>query len=119
MLVMKKILSFRSHFKDDELILINQCRIYLKVMFLSDIVSGDGKFIEENYILGKLPIDRTSQWNWPFQNRPSDMAWSLWRKALHLVWKVDSACRQCYPALGQWTAYTKINMKWLFWNVRR
>lgn len=114
-LLMKKFLSIREHFTQEDLILINQCRMYMKVMFLSDIASGDGRFIEETFISGECPIDRRSKWNWPFQNKPSEDAWVLWRKALNLAWNVDAAYRQCRPSLGKWIENKYDNMLWLYW----
>ena len=113
-LVMEKVLEVKKHFSEVELVLINQCRIYLNVMYLSDMVSGDGKMIEECFIQGCLPVDRTSQWKWPFQNKPSVHAWTQWRRALALIWKVDASNRSCNPKLGKWRPQKYLNMQWLF-----
>ena len=113
-LVMEKVLEYKAHFTEKDLILVNQCRQYLQVMYLSDMVSGDGRVIEECFIYGIQPVDRLSQWKWPFQNRPSAEAWVQWRLALSLIWKVDAANRACEPKLGKWRPQRYLNMQWFF-----
>ena len=111
---MCKVLEFAQHFTEAQLILVNQCRIFLRVMYVSDMTSGDGKFIEECFIQGTRPIDRRSQWKWLYQHRPSKEAWVQWRKALGLVWKIDASNRNCDPKLGKWRPQKFLNMTWFF-----
>jgi hypothetical protein len=56
---------------------INRCRLFLQVMFLSDITSGDGKRIRKEYLLynGSAPRPQDSKWEWPRQ-KPTQNDWS-------------------------------------------
>jgi hypothetical protein len=43
----------------------NRCRIYLQVLFLSDIMNIQGDTIEESAITGERSNARRSMWHWP------------------------------------------------------
>ena len=113
-LIMEKILEYRQHFTELQLRLINQCRVFLRLMYLSDMVSGDGKVIEECFVQGKHPVDRETLWKWPYQHNPSCEAWVQWRRALSLTWGVDATNRLCSPRLGKWRPQRYMNMTWFF-----
>ena len=113
-LIMCKILEFQHHFTDLQLRLVNQCRIFLRLMYLSDMVSGDGKCIEECFLQGQMPVDRKSMWQWSYQNKPSTEAWVQWRRALSLAWNIDATNRTCSPTLGRWRPQKYMNMTWFF-----
>ena len=63
---------------------LNRCRLFLRVMFLSDITTGDGRSIRQDYLLYKAssPRPETSRWNcWPLQ-KPTKHDWTRWTFAL-------------------------------------
>ena len=63
---------------------INQCRIYLQVTYLSDIVSVDGKRILLSYYKGTGHNDagRTPRLNWPPMGTLPQQHWALWQEFL-------------------------------------
>lgn len=88
----------RQQYKSSDLKLLNQCRLYLQVLSLTDICSADGANIVTPICNGLKLVDRRSTLHWPEQERPSKVAWNLWRVATeHLAG--DSIHR--WP-LGNW-----------------
>lgn len=61
---------------------LNRCRVYLQVLFLSDIVSADGKTIISPVLDGHKLVDRRSSLLWPSQATPPRSGWRLWAEAL-------------------------------------
>ena len=80
---------------------INNCRLYLQVLYLSDIASGDGRLIMHHYVMGRTTPARVSKWKWPRQGYPSATAWNLWRHAIENVWKKYHNNR-FHLGLGNW-----------------
>ena len=86
-----------------DLFKINQCRIALKVTYLSDITSVDGKRILQAYYIGKGHSDagRQSRLQWPPMGTLPRSHWILWREFLNR-W-CGTALRLTTP-LGGWYA---------------
>lgn len=85
-------------FKKGELESINQCRIYLQVITLTDIATADGMGIDETYMGPMRHKDWNSTLQWPTQHCPSPGAWQQWRRALqYLLYK-----GKFRVPLGQW-----------------
>ena len=61
---------------------LNQCRLYLQVLTLSNITSVDGTSFLQSVLDGVLSSDRASLLKWPRQTRPPAKAWGLWNRAL-------------------------------------
>jgi len=59
--------------------LIQQCRLYLKVVTLADVFNAAGDQLEKWAYKGPA---RDSQLSWPVQGHPSRQAWAEWRKFL-------------------------------------
>jgi hypothetical protein len=68
-----------------QLQLLNLCRLFLRALFLSDIVDGSGKFILEEAWRGSRPIRPDRLESWPNQQRPPAQAWDLWRQTIKKV----------------------------------
>jgi hypothetical protein len=65
----------------DELIALNQCRIYLKAYHVSDIASASGKKLSFHAWEGThRQQGTTNNFNWPYQGKPSKASWDTWRK---------------------------------------
>jgi len=65
---------------------INRCRVYLQLLYLSDMASADGKRLIPQVFQGQRLVDRRSLLNWPEQQKPSTLDWSIWSNAFqHLV----------------------------------
>jgi hypothetical protein len=90
------------HLKPKLLRVLNQCRIYLQVIYLSDLCSADGSYILRHYKYGhRLPI-RTSDLDWPYQPRPPAPAWKQW---LHALMNLETN-NKLTKSLGKWVAKT-------------
>ena len=69
--LMEKLLTEnRDIFDKEEIMVINRCRVYLQVMTMADIASGDGRYISRRTINGIKDNSRRSKWIWPRQARP-------------------------------------------------
>jgi len=65
-----------------QLKLLNLCRLFLRALFLSNIVDGSGKLILEEAWRGSRPIRPDRLESWPNQQRPPAQAWDLWPKTI-------------------------------------
>ena len=81
---------------------INRCRMYLQVIFLSDITLSDGKTVHPAVLLGKCMEDRVHRWDWPLQPRPPASDWRLFRKCMKLIWTKNNDYGKIEPVLGEW-----------------
>lgn len=62
-----------------ELMTLNRCRLYLQVLFRSEICTGDGLSISRDAWTGnRFEIPR-KQVSWPRQQRPSLKDWTTWQ----------------------------------------
>jgi hypothetical protein len=89
---------------------VNICRMFLQVITLADIATGDGKRISYDAWTGKRTI-RNTKYNWPFQPYPPPSFWDTWRTALATL------CSRQYilkTPLGRWTQDGKTTAIWWF-----
>jgi hypothetical protein len=83
--------------------LFNQCRIYLKVLLVSDMTTADGRFISWYAMRGLEDTTRASKWKWPEQGKPSKLAWVVWQKGIDTLGVRDRSGRiQLHQTLGKW-----------------
>ena len=75
----------QASFSPKELRILNVCRLWCRCIYVSDLVSGDGK-----YLLPIAPRVPTTQpptvhthINWPKSGRPSQHFWTQWKTALN------------------------------------
>ena len=62
-----------------QLAAVNQCRLYLKAILLSDISTGDGMFIDRTIYNGVINNCTTDTYEWPTQGKPGQMDWHEWK----------------------------------------
>ena len=96
--------SLREHgqFSATEMQQLNACRMYLQVSRLSDIVTGDGRHILREVLVGSDTKHHLSSNRWPRQGRPIKEWWNLWRRALQRVFSIDGVSRTIRTPLGLW-----------------
>jgi len=70
-------------YRSTELATLNRCRMYLKVILLSDICNGSGEQIEPQFWSGTAPA-QIYQYSWPTTVKPTPNEWEFWRKSLHI-----------------------------------
>jgi hypothetical protein len=91
----------------ENLYLFNMCRIYLQVMWISEIVSADGLYIDWYAHRGLLNPTRRSKWKWPNQGVPPSHAWRIWDAGLNLLGtKERSGKIRVTTTLGKWKLTT-------------
>ena len=80
--LMDTILQYRGNKQpsSSELNQFNECRMYIRAMFLSDIASPDGRFIDPRFLTDSLRL--VSSWHWPDRPCPPDRYWRTWRRWL-------------------------------------
>jgi len=90
---------FQTHrLKKGDLTLLNTCRLYLKVITLSDITSADGTYILQKVKSGTPIQGLTSNLDWPNQGKPTYRSWMLWRQLLSML---EERGKLIQP-LGKW-----------------
>jgi hypothetical protein len=96
-------------FSPTEMVQINNCRLYLQILYLSEITSDTGTHILECAIHGHhtpqgTPVlSQLSQTTikWPTQPRPDSTTWSVWKRFIQSFITSDSHHRLRQP-LGAW-----------------
>jgi len=97
-------------YHDSDLVVLNQCRMYLHVIFLSDICNGQGTAIEPQFCTGNGVSDAYS-YNWPRSHKPSPQQWLLWQQALTCAWNLGRSQQLPIP-LGRWRRLTREENGW-------
>jgi hypothetical protein len=72
----------KNGFSGNNLRLLNQCRLYLQVLWLSEISTGDGTMIKLQAIKSPFQIHCHRSILFPNQELPSLDAWRCWERAL-------------------------------------
>jgi hypothetical protein len=80
----------RLPFTKFELRCFNQCRIYLHAELLSDIITMSGNSIRRSVWKGEKLLMHQDRSEWPYQPRPTESAWKLWRRGLQILFGVNS-----------------------------
>jgi hypothetical protein len=111
---------FQSHnFSPIQLRHLNNCRIFLQVLTLSDITSADGKYILPTALKGERTQEQTSTLHWPRQDSPTELSWDLWRLALSHISTHSKLLRPLGPWTGNphqtWTWYIDSDTKVVYW----
>ena len=79
---------------------LNACRLYLQVTLLSDITTGDGKFIRSEVKQSHRPLSNSATELFPYQSSPNTAGWNLWYTFLtHLT---RSPAHALIQPLGRW-----------------
>jgi hypothetical protein len=78
---------------------INRCRMYLQVLYLSEVTDISGQHIEAWVIEGKRDGIMSSKWEWPIQQRPPMAAWKVWNKAIEEAFTEEEDITH---QLGEW-----------------
>ena len=100
---------FYTHYDHSKLRRLNGCRLYLQVLTLSDITTGDGMFITASSWNGRLDSTRYTAYDWPNQGAPTQEDWTLWKSALR---KLCSTGRQLRRPLSRWLGHSS-DLQWL------
>lgn len=95
------------------LIAANKCRMWLQVLRLSDITSGDGRHVTDDSWNGTHPIHNIGI-KWPRTERPSAGCWKEWQRALSTLLRPGRNIQRALAiSLGKWTLHTEMRGQWL------
>jgi len=104
--------------KPNTLKLLNNCRMFLQVTTLTEIMNSTGTHLLPKILLWgwsqpTLAHISTSNYNWPTQPDPSHSAWKIWTKALQEHYtKPGLPTTLCNPH-GQWTIHATTIQTWV------
>lgn len=87
-----------NFYNKKQLMYLNQCRMRLKVITLTDIIQYDGVTIKSRIWNGTGPV--ASNLTWPKQGDPGKMKWALWRQGLTQCFTIEN--QQLLTPLGMW-----------------
>ena len=113
-----------------QLEILNQCRIYLRVLTLADVMTGAGDSFTEAYLCQRETQPRNN-YVWPRQEEPTQNMKKLWKKALRKTFGLKQGVTEY--KLGKWlndnfhqwiwfyepdsdNLYQKSNNRWTVWK---
>ena len=71
--------------------ILNNCRIHLKIITLSDITSADGKKTHKTQLNGYQSPSFTSDLVWPKQKRPDRKSWEIFKQVNQYIFCYDKS----------------------------
>ena len=93
----------QSNLPKSKIIQVNVCRLYLQILYRSDIINPDGKTVNYTYHSGKRPAYPRSTFKWPRQSNPSKAAWKTWHKAMQNILNIPkNGILPPHHTLQQW-----------------
>jgi len=90
----------QAGFRSDELATLNQCRMFLHVILLSDICNGVGTVIKNQCWSGTHPANHYN-YHWPQTQKPMRRDWELWQRGLSQGLNLGRQGKLAIP-LGKW-----------------
>ena len=93
-----------------KLISLNRCRLANQLLYLSDMVSANGRRLEKALTLPPTDDTRCSRFNFP-REEPTDEDWIVWLEFWAQVTDAGGLLRQ---PLGQWLAPTHRIWHWFY-----
>ncbi len=98
----------------DDLLTLQNCRLYLEAYSLADITTACGSRITTAAWMGKRH-DTQQPPQWIPTRKPSETAWTLWRNYLRRAFLIPHATHtRLRQALGKWK--TKEDDHWIWWE---
>jgi hypothetical protein len=88
-------------FAGEQLLWLNQCRLYLRVSWLSELCTADGTKIELRVMNKPFKVFGKPLYRYPNQGNPSSTAWSTWASALKRLCRSGNTLA---TPVGPWTS---------------
>ncbi len=109
----------QENFSNQELLYINRCRLFLQVHTIAELCTSDGRYILPSTWRGQQPTNSYSKLLWPRQQRPSGIAWRVWRRFLTQTlrpssYTVYSNYLPLRQPLGPWFRHYTEDRQWLW-----
>jgi hypothetical protein len=81
--IMAKLILSKAPLPD--LIICNQCRLFLQACLVSDLATGNGLSISEEAWAGTGQRNSLKNSSWPFIPRPTRSSWAIWQKWIKIA----------------------------------
>ena len=105
-------MALASNYSASQIRAINNCRLFLKVECISELVSTDGRRIYRSLWDNPPTIPSYSKLLWPRQTIPGPRSWRTFRHLLEsLVWPIT---RRLRVRLGEWTNIEERVWPWYY-----
>jgi len=104
-------LFIRAGYWTTDLNTLNRCRMYSRVIFLSDICEAMGNKMEQ--YLWKQPQVTESVFHWPTIPKPTPTEWRLWQQAIQRATSIGQNLALPLP-LGKWYNRTEHSPGWYY-----
>ncbi len=101
----------RKGYHNTELQVLNKCRMYLQVTFLSDICKASGRQLDQN--IWKCPTRQESPHQWPIIPAPTPAEWRAWQQAIQQTTSVGRNLTLPLP-LGKWFPLKMTQSGWFY-----
>ena len=88
---------FNLHCSKPKLKILNKCRMYMRVILISDIARGDGIGLQSGVLQGLIRVHSNLQW--PDIEMPSAAEWKVWSWAIRKYLIIDG---KLVKKLGSW-----------------
>jgi hypothetical protein len=92
------------------LAVMNRCRNFLNALFLSDIATADGKFLNRQFLTHDNPRPLESSLSFP-REQPTRSDWLVW---IGTWGKVTLTSFKLHSELGPWIHPSLVNWRWLY-----
>ena len=90
-------------YQGEELAQLNRCRMFLQVVTVADISSGDGTKLLRSTKHKRTDSPSARRYQWPGQGPPSQQAWTTWETAISKCLLQQNSKRTCLrQSLGRW-----------------
>lgn len=90
------------------LLKMNRCRNYLKVLFMSEICTADGKYIDRRFLcISPSPVDSVLQFP---REQPSRHDWQVWKSTWY---GITSQSGKLHQPLGDWVNTPPSRWRWV------
>lgn len=98
------------------LVSINKCRIYHKILTLSDVLTGDGNRLRADIWTNAQSIDHDDRSDWPSQGKPSNKDWQRWEHCLLQLFDIRARNGYIHPSLQLGEGKVTESWKWFYWQ---
>jgi len=100
-----------------DLQVLNNCRLYLRITTLAEMVDHTGHYIIPTAVLTstKLPSRSqysTSKYTWPNQLKPGHQAWTMWTRAIQSCYTKPGLPSLLTELLGPWKSEANQTRTW-------
>jgi hypothetical protein len=102
-------------FRGKDLQRINQCRKFLRVTWIGEITTADGKNIERHAVEAPFRINQKTTIHYPAQDEPPASSWKIWVQALS---KLCDQGRRLKCQMGPWIREDAVSW-WLETETQR